>query len=149
MTMKKRTRRKPAWVTPFLDALRASGVVSRSADAAGVGRQTVYGRRSDDPEFAERWDDAINESLDAHELNVQRLAMDTDNVDPSTRLRASMYVLSRRRPEKWGDREKVEVSGPGGSAVNVESTVHLPDAETWAQIIRLRGHEQTIEQEGA
>lgn len=64
------------WVTPFLDALRASGVVSRAAAAAGVSTALVYGRRKTDADFAHAWDMAIEDATDSLEAEARRRALE-------------------------------------------------------------------------
>ena len=64
------------WVTPFLDALRASGVVSRAAAAAGVSTALVYGRRKTDADFAHAWDMAVEDATDSLEAEARRRALE-------------------------------------------------------------------------
>ena len=49
-----------------------------------------------------------------------------------------MFLLKAHWPEKFRDNYAVEHSGPGGGPVQVEQTVHVPDPETWAQILAIR-----------
>lgn len=43
------------WTPAFLEALERSGSVTQAAEAAGVGRRTVYDRRSSDEAFRAAW----------------------------------------------------------------------------------------------
>lgn len=64
----------PAWCLPFLEALRATGIVARACRAVGVGHGTVYALRRRDGDFAAAWDDALEESYDTLEAEARRRA---------------------------------------------------------------------------
>ena len=51
----------------FIEALTLQGTVFHAAQAAGVSRQTAYRWREDDLEFAELWDESIENAVDAVE----------------------------------------------------------------------------------
>lgn len=122
--------------TLFIDALRNSGVVAAALQASGLKRRTAYHWRQHDPAFAAEWDEALDHALDTVEAAVMRLAI-VDH-DPQT----ARWILSRRRPHVWGDKTQLEVTGAGGGPVKMEQTVHLPDAETWAEIVRIREEQE-------
>ena len=145
MTRPTTRRRRRRWERTFLAALETSPVVAMACRAAGISRQAAYAWRAESPEFAREWDDAIEEALDAVEAVVIRLAVEDE--DPQT----ARWILSRRRPATWGDREKIEVSGPGGGPVETVNThhTHKPDAATWAEIIRIREGRSEAEDQGA
>ena len=124
--------RRVAWETAFLDALRISGVVQVSCRAAGIHRKTAYHRRKFVPSFREAWDAALDEALDAVELAVMRAGVE------GTDMQTARWILSRRRPDVWGDKQDVTLRGADGGAIQVDANVHLPDPETWAEIIRIR-----------
>lgn len=61
----------------FLAALvQAGGNVSTACDEAGLNRRTAYQWRSDDKEFAAKWDDALNRGLDELESEARRRAFE-------------------------------------------------------------------------
>ena len=62
----------------------------------------------------------VEGALDAVEKVAMRLA--TDDEDPAM----VRYVLSRRRPTIWGDREKIEVTGKDGQPIDMRLTVPEP-----------------------
>lgn len=64
------------WEELFLKALAETGNVSAAAKLAGVARQTAYEAKELRPEFAARWDDALEEACDALELEARRRAKD-------------------------------------------------------------------------
>lgn len=51
----------------FLDTLKKSGSVTRSAIAGEIGRSSWYDLRARDPDFAQEWDDHEQEFLDGVE----------------------------------------------------------------------------------
>jgi hypothetical protein len=66
-----RARARGDWRPKFLEALERTGMVSAAAAAAGIGRRTAYDHRKRDEAFAERWDDVVEDGVDAR---VQRSA---------------------------------------------------------------------------
>lgn len=66
----------PAWTLPFLDALKATGIVARACRVVGVSYGTVYALRRSDGDFAAAWDDALEESYDTLEAEARRRAVD-------------------------------------------------------------------------
>ena len=56
------------------------GVVAWAAKAAGVGRRTVYDHLQADPEFAERWRDALETAADNLEGELIRRAVEGEQV---------------------------------------------------------------------
>jgi hypothetical protein len=71
-TPQKRTAR---WRAKFLDALAKSGNVLLACRSAGIGRATAYVHRNRFPVFAQKWDDAIDESIDIMEAEARRRAI--------------------------------------------------------------------------
>lgn len=55
-------RQDPAWMTPFIDALRAGHTVRAAAKEAGISASTAHWRRSRHSKFAERWRDALGDA---------------------------------------------------------------------------------------
>lgn len=64
-----------SWAPQFLEALSNTGNVRYACKSAGVARQTAYDFKGKDAEFAEKWDDAIDESTDVLELECRRRAL--------------------------------------------------------------------------
>ena len=76
-----------------------------AAEAVGVGRSTVFGWKKDDPEFAAKWEEAVETALDKLEGRLYDLGMEGDRGAITDTLRA-------RRPEVWRD-NKSEDRVPG------------------------------------
>jgi hypothetical protein len=63
------------WREPFLEAFRASGMVTDACRAAGVSRATAYRRRQADEDFALAWADAERDVLALLEDEAVRRAL--------------------------------------------------------------------------
>jgi len=66
----------PHWRFVFLKALRNTGNVSAAARTAGKSRALVYRMRKQEQDFADSWDDAIEEAADWLELEALRRAVE-------------------------------------------------------------------------
>ncbi len=77
-TAKKRANpkaRSATWKTRFFAALAECGNVSHACHVAKVNRTTVYAYRQNDPEFAQSWEDALDEATDELEAEARRRAL--------------------------------------------------------------------------
>ena len=113
MTRARRGTKVREWEDTFLASLSIHCNVSAAAKSAGVGRTTVYHRKEDNPEFAALWENAEEEALDHIELAVHTASIGGD-------MQSARWVLSRRRPKKWGDKLALEHSGPDGGAIPLD-----------------------------
>lgn len=111
------------WRIDFLAILRRTMNVGLACAHAGVARKTAYKHRNKYPRFAQAWDDALDTALDSLEFQAFTLAMGTKG-DPEKGIPAKepsermlMFILSRRRPESYGDSTKVELTGRNGGAI--------------------------------
>jgi transposase-like protein len=117
----------------FLKALAETGNVTESAKAAGVCRATAYRWRDKVPDFALAWDQAIEESVDALELEARRRAIEGAEKpifyrgvkiatvqEPSDML--LMFLLNGNRPQKY-KRQRVELTGADGGPLETRATI--------------------------
>lgn len=149
MAAKKRTKRTPKkttapdWGPRFLEALADSANISEACKIAKVGRTTVYERRDSDPVFAQAMADALDDAVDALELEARRRALDGcerpvyhQGAQCGTILEYSdtlmIFLLKAHRPDKY--RERSEVKHTGQVAVTT-SARDLSDDEL-AAIVR-------------
>jgi hypothetical protein len=120
-------RATPKKRAAFLDALERCGNVTQAAVAAGVDRRLMYRTRAADPEFAAKWDEAVELGADALEDEARRRAHDgveepltcarglilDDYGQPVTVRKYSdtllIFLLKGARPEKY--RDNIKVSG--------------------------------------
>jgi hypothetical protein len=108
--------------TKFLDGLASGLSVAGAAREAGVHRATPYGWREADPEFAQAWDVAREAGTDLLEDEAWRRAYDgterpvyqQGGLVGKTREHSDLlliFLLKGRRPEKYRDNSKVELTG--------------------------------------
>ena len=76
----------------FIAALSAQGTVYHAAQAAGVSRWTAYRWRQEDLAFADLWDEAIENAVDAVENVVYQRALGGDII-------AAIFYLKAQRPK--------------------------------------------------
>lgn len=134
-------RKRKAIEDIFIAELSVRGIVAHACLAAGVVRQTPYKWRAEDPEFAERWDTALENATDALEAEALRRAVDgtekpvyqggicvgyvREYSDP-----LMLQMLKANRPDKHRDKSSVELTGKGGGPLAV---VNLTDEELAAE----------------
>lgn len=131
-----RTNRPPAedWQDRFLARLRDTGNVRRSCEAAGVARSWAYDLRAKDPQFAAEWKAA---ALDAADL-IEETLLDRglsgweEPVYQGGQLvgeirryahNVAMVILKASNPEKYGDRTRLEHTGPDGGAIQIQQQI--------------------------
>ena len=85
----------------FIQTLEAQGTVFHAAKAAGVSRWTAYRWRQEDLEFADQWDEAIENAVDAVENVIYQRALSGDVI-------AAIFYLKAQRP-KYRDRLNINV----------------------------------------
>jgi hypothetical protein len=104
----------------FIEALSRTANVTAACEIVGLPRMRAYYWRSCDPVFCAGWDEALERGLDALEDEVMRRAKDgiaepiycKGRVVGETRRysdRLAMFILKSRRPEVWGDRQRLDV----------------------------------------
>lgn len=106
----------------FLDALREGLSISGASAKSKLPRRTAYDWRNADEEFAKQWDEAVEAGTDALEDEAKRRAQFGVSKPvfhkghicghiqefSDTLL---MFTLKARRPEKFRENMKLEVSG--------------------------------------
>ncbi len=110
MTTRARVR---DWEPRFLESLSTHCNVSQACREAGVTRTTVYRRRENVPAFDAKWDEAVETALDAIEIAVFTASISGD-------MQTARWLLSRRRPQVYGDRMALEHSGKDGGPIQVD-----------------------------
>lgn len=111
---------KKAKATRLLDAFRAGCAIGTSCAQAGISRATYYRWREADPAFAAEADDAIEYGTDVLEDVVfQRAVMTSDTL--------AIFLLKSRRPEKYRETTRHEISGPDGAPLMLRTSVVAGD----------------------
>ncbi len=120
------------WKPTFLAALRELPVVAHACKAVGIERSTAYRAREADPEFAQAWDDAMEEGIDRAEQEAFRRAVagyekpvwykgelvGTETVHSDALL---ALILKGRRKKVYA--ERTELTGAdGGPVAQVDET---------------------------
>jgi hypothetical protein len=85
----------------FIETLSVQGTVYHAAQAAGVSRWTAYRWRHDDLEFAQAWDEAIENAVDAVESVIYQQAVGGNTL-------AAIFYLKAHRPQ-YRDRLNINV----------------------------------------
>lgn len=119
--MVQRTKRTLTAADKVLAKLSKGLSVSAACHAAGIGRTAYYSMLNDDPEFAKRAADAIEDGTDCLEDSATRQA-----IDGNAALMA--LLLKARRPEKYKDRSASEITGANGTPLAFVTTIrdHQP-----------------------
>jgi hypothetical protein len=94
------------WHEAFLTVLRKTSDVRKAARDAGVSKQAAYQARDKDPEFAEKWQDALDEGLDNLENVARKRALKSSDT-------LLIFLLKSHRPEVYGDRSQVNMNVQG------------------------------------
>jgi hypothetical protein len=104
---------EPVWVGRFLKALSEMPVVHRALRMANIGKTEVYRRRKKYPEFAKRWDDAIETGIAVYEERAfERTAVsDTMNI----------FMLKCWKPDRY--RETVHHGFDNEMEITIKHTV--------------------------
>jgi hypothetical protein len=102
-----RGRRIKRWETKFLSALSKVPSVKHACRSAGIARRTAYDRRERDVEFARRWKEAIDASVDELESVAFKKAAEGD-------ANLITFLLRCHRPEIYRDTQRHEVGLLGG-----------------------------------
>lgn len=113
------------WREPFLAALGQHGTVTVAAERTGLTRAAAYLRRSEHPDFAEAWDEAIQEHADRIE---QTLFDDiaSGNFTPVDRI----FALKGAKPAKYKDNYNDAARAKGGD-VHVTFVIASPKPEPY------------------
>jgi hypothetical protein len=111
-----RTKRTHRARATFLATLAETCNVSESCRAAGIGRTLAYAWRDDDAEFAAAWEQAEQEAVDSLEKVAWDRAMDNSD-------RMLEILLKAHRPEKYREKQAVELTGKDGGPIKTDHAV--------------------------
>jgi hypothetical protein len=134
--MANRIKRTPQRRNKFLKALAESGIVGVAIKAAGICRDTAYLWRKDDSDFAQAWDEALEQATEKLEAEAYRRAHDGvlkpvfQNGQEVGQIREYsntllIFLLKAQRPEKYRDNAKVELSGPNNGPIPLSHQIDL------------------------
>jgi len=83
----------------FIEVLYEIGILSKAAEATGIGRQTVYDWKTSDPEFAEEMNNAVKRGIYNRLLEVAHESKDRGSTSVLIFLGKSLLGLSDRSDE--------------------------------------------------
>jgi hypothetical protein len=106
----------------FIDALKTGLSIGGAAKQAGVDRSTAYRWRDDDDDFARAWDDAIEAGTDALEDALTRRALTLSD-------KGAMFLLQARRPTKYRQVTRHELTGKNGGPIETIDLTKLNDED--------------------
>lgn len=95
----KRIRMSEAWWPAMLGQLRLTGNITKSAEAAGISRQTYYHSYQQYPDFAALADDALEQFRDSLEYVALTRALDGSDRMLELLLRANLPSKYRERSD--------------------------------------------------
>ena len=138
-------RGRPTDYTPELcDKICSRIAVGKSARKTcielGIGLETVFGWLRTRPDFAEQYAKAKDDSADAHAEKIQDAAEQEPERGPDGKIDPGdvahrrllidtlKWTASKLKPKKYGERIMAEHSGPGGTPIQVITSV--PSAES-------------------
>jgi hypothetical protein len=101
-------KRRPTWQNKFISALTEVPSVKHACAAAGINRTTAYTCRKADPEFAQRWSDAIGHSIDQLEEKVFAAALHGGEHN-AAEISLWQWLLRCHKPEVYRETNRVEV----------------------------------------
>lgn len=127
-------RRPFRWERAFLATLAQTGNVSESAVGARIARSVVYQAREEHPDFAARWDAALEEAADRLEQEARRRAVEGvaepvfyrgDECGTVQRYSDTLliFLLKGARPDKYRETVRNEVTGKDGAPLVIREVV--------------------------
>jgi hypothetical protein len=122
----------------FLEAFAQTGVIRWAAATVPVDRHAVYDWCRDDPEFKVAFDAAEEDSADRLEQEAFRRSHDGVEkyvvshgsvvhfdgkplIERTYSDQLMMFLLKARRPERFRERQSVELSGKDGGPIEVDN----------------------------
>jgi hypothetical protein len=97
------TPKKMGWQDRFIELLAVTFSVTSAAQGAGIDRSTAYRYKYEHPEFAARWDDALNSAIDRLEKAAYERAVNTSDT-------LAIFLLKTRRPDLYRDQQHVNTT---------------------------------------
>lgn len=94
----------------FLTAIADGQTVTQAAELVDVPRRTVYNWKRDDPVFAASWEECYDVGTDYLERVAQERAVNGSDL-------LLIFLLKGRRPGKYRDNVRHEVTGAGGGPI--------------------------------
>ena len=131
-----------SWHLAFLDILRRHGVVKQACMAVGKSQSIAYLHRSTQPDFAEAWSEAIDESTALLEVEAfnrattgQEVPIMKNGVRVGAVTRKSDYLLLALLKAR-SDRYKGQVTLTGQDRLSLGARVQAGELEGYREVVR-------------
>lgn len=99
--------------------------IGSAASAIGISRRQMYAWRETDSQFSEDWASALDARVEGLEAEAVKRAMGGSD-------RLLQFLLASYAPERFSERSRLELTGPGGAPL-----LHLSDAELSSKLSML------------
>ncbi len=131
------TKKTPEKYEKFLASLRKTGGnIARAARAEKIDRSTAYRWRDEDKDFAARWDEAVQDGIDDLEEEARRRAYkglrqaifykgEVVGYEYEYSDTLMIFLLKGNRPEKYKDRQEMDINHAGELKHNISGEVAL------------------------
>ena len=151
--VRKGRQRRPlsSWRDSYLDAFKETCNVTYSCKAAGISPQTLYRAQKKSGAFKAQCEDAREQAVDRLEEEAWKRATE-GNSD-----KVLIFLLEAHRPQRYGRRQKVELTGSGGGPIQLDQAAAReqmralssdPEAMAAMRILSEKMAEQELERQG-
>lgn len=96
----------------FLEVLADSCNISWSCKLSGLPRRTAYFLRDKDEKFAQEWEDAIEQGIEALEMVARERAKHQSDT-------LMIFLLKAHRPDKYRERQDINQNITGSLTIEV------------------------------
>ena len=140
------TIRTPDTREAFLAVLAEEGSVTKACKLVGVSRRSIYDWREDDKSFAAEWDKALSLGVNAIEDEAIRRAK--EGVEHKVYYKGAsvgsyqeysdqlmMFFLRAAKPEKYGNRSEVHLTGAVALESLIMRAIDSPPAELEGPVV--------------
>lgn len=108
---------RKTWKEPFLKVLRECGNVFEACKAVKINRLNAYRERKNNPDFAEQWQEAIDDACDTLALQARKRALTKSDT-------LMIFLLKCHQPDFY-NRDRLQIQHSGEVNVKAEFIVDL------------------------
>ncbi len=136
MTVGRKPKLTPEVQTAICQAIRAGNYNGVAANYAGIGESTFYlwltqGEQAQSGKYVEFLEAVKKAESDAETRNVALI-----ETAASQSWQAAAWWLERKHNNRWGRKEKQEVTGADGGPIQIQADVTSKQLEEYADVIR-------------
>lgn len=108
---------KGEWIPAFLAALKSHGIIRLACQQANVTRRTVYLMKDNNEEFAEQWNEAIEEATDTLVAVARQRAINGSD-------RLLEFLLKSHRKEVYGESLNLNQQIKGDYVIDLSEAIN-------------------------